>query len=362
MITTDSLFQTSLSGQWAVSISGQVDGWGLLSIDEVNDATGQLSLWQTFVDDKTRGFSYAAKVQVTSENDDGFEAVGSRINEKDPGPGNAKIAAKKTAPGKYSGTWSSSDQLAGKFTLSKLSARASERVENTAATWEDLSAWAFSKVGEGYCFRGMQNRTWPLTTTLQRVGCYDLLRYLNVTLRAVAREIYRSHGIRLRVEDDFELAELIALARHHGLPTPVLDWTRSPWVAMWFALNEKPADDSEAARIYALHLPGTPQPGTFRERLLLPTITGQIEELATKHTDRIRAQDGIFLVSPCVDFGGFLERYPRDGEKLLDAIDVPVQLRSEALKNLEAMMISESTMLPGLDSTMKALRRKLFHK
>jgi hypothetical protein len=46
-----------------------------------------------------------------------------------------------------------------------------------------------------------------------------------------------------------------ALGQHHGLATPLLDWSHSPFVAAFFAFSETGPDQTESRAIYALHQP-----------------------------------------------------------------------------------------------------------
>ena len=43
----------------------------------------------------------------------------------------------------------------------------------------------------------------------------------------------------------------MAYLRHHGFPSPLLDWTRSPYVAAYFAFNKAKVDATNRVCIYA---------------------------------------------------------------------------------------------------------------
>ena len=90
-----------------------------------------------------------------------------------------------------------------------------------------------------YAFRGLSDARYRLETTLIRLrGKYvDLERHL---LRNFSKYARRSV-----VERD-SIWHWISVAQHYGLPTRVLDWTYSPFVAMHFA----------TANIEKIHLDG----------------------------------------------------------------------------------------------------------
>lgn len=86
--------------------------------------------------------------------------------------------------------------------------------------------------------------------------------------------------------------EWLAIAQHHGLPTRLLDWTRNPLVAAYFAVEEEYDGDSA---IYALrgneYLKVDLHPDPFKVKRVAKVIPSHV-------STRIAAQSGLFTLHP----------------------------------------------------------------
>jgi hypothetical protein len=101
--------------------------------------------------------------------------------------------------------------------------------------WDDLieemykNSWqeSIQRYRSNYAFRGLSDKNYKLITSLIRLGGeYDKLE----------RNIIRNFEKYARIENSmYSDWEMLTIAQHHGLPTRILDWTYSPFVALHFA-------------------------------------------------------------------------------------------------------------------------------
>ena len=107
-------------------------------------------------------------------------------------------------------------------------------------------------------FRGHSDDSWKLLTTLERhtdqISCWE--EYLALANKVMPEmPAYRRKKWAPTMEfGDFPyqpppLFNYLIYLRHHGFPSPLMDWTRSPWVAAYFAFS---ATGSQPRAIYAL--------------------------------------------------------------------------------------------------------------
>lgn len=115
-------------------------------------------------------------------------------------------------------------------------------------------------------FRGQPNSTFQLLTTLDRRidRTYTFESYFNLALRIKPQiETHTGNNWELpefpKLSDwskeydsfgtkEFPASEFLIYLRHHGFPSPLLDWTASPFIAAFFAFSER--NTSENVAIY----------------------------------------------------------------------------------------------------------------
>ena len=86
-----------------------------------------------------------------------------------------------------------------------------------------------------YVYRGHASTAWKLEPTLDRLISAPNSPKRDQHLRNFkfsARGRRGSHPTRIETENDWW-----ALGQHHGLATPLLDWSESPFVALYFAVE-----------------------------------------------------------------------------------------------------------------------------
>lgn len=230
----------------------------------------------------------------------------------------------------------------------------------------------------GWAFRGEQSAQWPLVSSLTR----RLLAYCDGdrslwplreqrALRVFRRKahIYLQGGGAL--DDDLRC---LALMQHHGAPTRLLDFTKSPYVAAFFALESASTD----AAVYALNTPAlwTAAPSfdpTLTRDRIDPRLPGNFERCfvgnrwpllwfgePSEMDRRLVAQSGLFVVPGVLDqpLGTILESYPQDTPTLVKYV-LPLAIRAEAMQTLYRMNVTQATLFPDLDGLARAAAYEL---
>ncbi len=133
-------------------------------------------------------------------------------------------------------------------------------------TWEQFSAAAcrFDDVSHAfkhnYVFRGQEDASWTLKTSLQRAATNGDRRPLPTGPELIEIEEALLNAFRATASDRLAPAVLQEMhhrinwwpvMRHYGVPTRLVDWTKSMYVAAYFAAIAAPDKDGA---IYSLQI------------------------------------------------------------------------------------------------------------
>ncbi|HVU76292.1 MAG TPA: FRG domain-containing protein [Gaiellaceae bacterium] len=252
--------------------------------------------------------------------------------------------------------------------------------ETRAESWEHLHELLFAdswharlaRHRSDFVFRGEASRDASLATSLQRLGG-DYADVENHLLRNF-RKYARARDVPVDT-----LWHWLALAKHHGLATRLLDWTYSPYVALHFA-TAFPRDYEHDGAIWMVDFVKTNRllPDRLRAAVeeqgmnalsaelldeAAPSL-GRFDRLGEDFVvffeppaldDRIVNQYALFslMPSPKARLDEWLERHP----DLCRRIVLPAALKWEVRDKLDQANITERVLFPGLDGLATWLRR-----
>jgi len=248
-------------------------------------------------------------------------------------------------------------------------------LRHTIASWpafvDIVQRWSGFR---NWCFRGQADASWPLKCSLTRH--IEVSKVVNGAWERQETRIHRifrrkSHLFLADLPGDDQL-EWLALMQHHGAPTRLLDFTWSPYVAAFFALEKATTHSA----VWALNLPllwdihssrrigkvnvldaDPRQPETF-DRFYRPNAHAFVwQGDPFRMPQRVVAQSGTFLVTSHLgqNVEQILNGYPGAGELLVQFVLDTAAMRQEAMAQLYAMNITQATLFPGLDGLARSM-------
>jgi hypothetical protein len=267
------------------------------------------------------------------------------------------------------GSWSDATGPGGKIMLKPLEQGDGITNIESCESWEQFKRWTAQARSNGaVAFRGHGSSEFRLVASLFRTGRRSLMRYCSETLRDFHSHVEAVTGRRFNLSDPIDFSTLLALAQHHGLPTPLLDWTESPYIAAFFAFAD--ALESASARPDATHVRIFGLTRTFTESYS-PSIV-QVDsvrpyvnflQVGPRDNPRLYAQQGRFTVSNIANWGGYVNELAAARKATyLMAADIPIRFATEALEDLKYMGLTAATLFPGLDGVCRMMKHEMSFK
>lgn len=255
--------------------------------------------------------------------------------------------------------------IKGSFDICKFESDKQKKCDEEMS-WKKFKNWALKKKldNSDFIFRGHSNNKYNLRTTFHRANRRNLKNYSLVDIPILSHNISSITGRKYNIEDPEEHGELLNLAQHHGYPTPLLDWTDSPYIAAYFAfsrITEYNLNNNKKVRIFLFDTGKWHEehPEVISIEDPRPSFCDHI--LHSRDNKRALPQQSIVTSSNIYNIERFIENSEKiDGKKYLTKIDIPTSDRYAAMKELQYMGITEASLFPGLDGTCIFLKERDF--
>ena len=229
-------------------------------------------------------------------------------------------------------------------------------------------------------FRGHSRASWSLETTLERFGKRDLsvneyVRYLSRVKPSIESYTERKFLFNWHNEPDpayaFPLSqqrflvgqyEFMVYLRHHGFPTPLLDWSRSLYVALYFACSGADHDEDSALFMYVENL-GQGKSGCVGA----PEIATMGAYISAHRRHFVQQSEYTACVAKVGDDWCFQSHELAMGsagehQDRLEKVLIPARLRREILRKLDSMNVNAFSLFGTEEALMQTVAFRELHE
>lgn len=367
-----------MKGQWISSYDGDVEGRIMANIDELKDHfEGVIYL---VPNDRMFPRSVAFFASKNKKNKQEAEAALNVIDPKtsfqckwekvkDSFPKDARFSDRCIIKFDLEGNHLNMDfifETGLRFSskLTKPEKTKESKIQGIEKTWNEFKSMISEYLGSKFLFRG-QKQAWKLQTSFHRRGRYRLNTFLNEDVRQVHQRLsaITPHYFDLSIPD--QNGSFLSLLQHHGYPTPLLDWSYSPYVAAFFAFRDWPINytGGVSTRIYIFDNQSWQK--NYPQFQILDPVFPHLSVMAFIAIDnpRLVPQQSVTTVTNIDDIEAYLlERESESGVKYLQAVDIPAKEREKAMDDLRFMGITAGAMFPSFDGVCEELRECNFEK
>ena len=222
-----------------------------------------------------------------------------------------------------------------------------------AKTWNLLRQFLDERIDFDFVvWRGQRRESWNLDSTLDRLVARSKPKDPNLFAEKHLESFrYACRGRRGPFPKELSEDEWWSLGQHFGLDTPLLDWTASPFVGLFFAFAKPTESPAERRMLFGL------KSGLLAERIRELQKKGSTQDAfadvrpKTDENPRLVSQNGLFTKIP---IGMELESLVRrsfagkHSNPILYKIAIPDVERTKILKALNRMNINYLSLFPDL--------------
>lgn len=228
-------------------------------------------------------------------------------------------------------------------------------------TWSEYKAIAAKdlEMNGAMIYRGQRLTSWGLVSSLHRTALVrsisQLKNYADHMLPQVHDSLEAWVGRSWDLKNSLGLAEFLAFLQHNGFPTPLLDWTESPYVAAYFAFEGvnhfKP--QTEDVAIFAFNQKAWVS--TFKQNYDFADFTPHVSILRPRRVGnhKLVTQQGCFTVTNIPDVAEHIRLNEIGRRQFLTKYEFDVRERPKVIRELSLMGISAIQLMPSVEAVCK---------